>query len=94
MDYINKYLWGVQGASKVNCPLICLGVSVDKESTYNAGDVGSTLGSGKSPAGGHDHLLQYSCLENLRDRGDWQAAVRRVTKSQTRQHTQAQTASQ
>ena len=27
--------------------------------------------------------LQYSCLENLMDRGAWQAAVRGVTKSQT-----------
>ena len=27
--------------------------------------------------------LQYSCLENPMDRGDWQATVHRVTKSKT-----------
>ena len=37
-------------------------------SPANAGDirdVGLIPGSGRSP-GGHGHLLQYSCLENLR----------------------------
>ena len=38
----------------------------------NAGDktdVGSIPGSGRSPGGGHGNSLQYSCLENPRDRG-------------------------
>jgi len=38
-----------------------------KESTYNGGDAGdksSIPGSGRTPGGGHDNLLQYSCLEN------------------------------
>ena len=30
-----------------------------------------------------DSPLQYSCLENSMDRGAWQAAVHRVTKSWT-----------
>ena len=29
----------------------------------------------------HGNPLQYSCLENLMDRGAWQVAVHRVTKS-------------
>ena len=40
----------------------------------NTGDVritGSIPGSGRSPGGGPGHLLQYSCLENPMDRGDW-----------------------
>ena len=37
----------------------------------------------RSPRGGHDNPLQYSCLENLMDRGPWQATVHRITKSQT-----------
>ena len=41
-----------------------LGGSHDKESTYNVGDLGSIPGSERSPEGGHDNLLQYSCLEN------------------------------
>ena len=35
-----------------------------KESTYNAGDLGSILGLGRSPGGEHGNPLQYSCLEN------------------------------
>ena len=44
-------------------------------------DAGLILGLGKSPGGGHGNPLQYSCLENPMDRGDWQAAVHRVTQS-------------
>ena len=35
-----------------------------KESTCNAGDISLIPGLGRSPGGGHDTLLQYSCLEN------------------------------
>ena len=35
-----------------------------KESTCNAGDLGSIPGSGRSPGGGNGNPLQYSCLEN------------------------------
>jgi len=38
----------------------------------SAGDarhIGSVLGSGRSPGGGHGNLLQYSCLENSMDSG-------------------------
>jgi len=37
-------------------------------------------GSGRSPGGGHGNPLQYSCLENPMDRGDWRVTVHRVTK--------------
>ena len=50
----------------------------------NAGDTrdrGSIPGSGRSPGGGRGNSLQYSCLENLMDRGVWGATVRGVTKS-------------
>ena len=46
-------------------------------------DQGSIPGSRRSPGGGHGNSLQYSCLENLLDRGAWQAAVQRVAQSQT-----------
>ena len=46
-------------------------------------DVGSASGSGRSPGGGHSNPLQCSCLESPMDRGAWQAAVHRVTQSQT-----------
>ena len=38
--------------------------SDDKESSYNAGDLGSIPGSGRSPGDGNGNPLQYSCLEN------------------------------
>ena len=46
-------------------------------------DTGLIPGSGRSPGGGHGNLLQCSCLEDPMDRGAWQAAVHRVTKSRT-----------
>ena len=57
-----------------------------KESTCNAGDirdVGSIPGLGRSPGGGHDNPLQYSCLENPMDRGAWKVTVQRLAKSRT-----------
>ena len=44
----------------------------------NAGDArGMDLipGSGRSPEGGTDNPLQYSCLEWFMDRGAWRATV-------------------
>ena len=46
-------------------------------------DMGLIPGSGRSPGGGNDNPLQYSCLENPLDREAWQAAVRRATESDT-----------
>ena len=39
-----------------------------RESTCQAGDPGLIPGSGRSPGGGNDNPLQYSCLENYKDR--------------------------
>ena len=42
----------------------------------NAGSVmGSILGLGRSPGGGHGNPLQNSGLENSMDRAAWQATV-------------------
>ena len=54
------------------------------ESAYNAGDLGLIPGSRRSPGKGNGNLLQYSCLENPRNRGAWQATVHGVAKSWTR----------
>ena len=59
------------------------GGSDGKESACNAGDLGSIPGQRRSPGGGHDKPLQYSCLEYPTDRGVWQATVHRVTQNQT-----------
>ena len=61
-------------------------ILVVKNLPANAGDIrdmGSIPGSGRSPGGGHGNPLQYSCLENLKDGGSWQATDHRVTKSLT-----------
>ena len=50
-------------------------VLVAKNPPANAGDVrdtGSIPVSGRSPGGEHGNPLQYSCLENPKDRIAWQ----------------------
>ena len=57
---------------------------VVKNPPPDAGDIRDTIlipGSGRSSGGGHGNPLQYSCLENAKDRGDWRATVHRVTKT-------------
>ena len=49
------------------------GDSDSKESACNVGDWGSISGLGKSPGEGNGNPLQYSCLENPKDRGAWQS---------------------
>ena len=46
----------------------------------DTGDAGLISGSGKSPGEGNGNPLQYCCLENSMDSGDWQAAVHEVSK--------------
>ena len=61
-------------------------VLVVKNPPVNAGDIRDTgliPGLGKSLKGGHDNLLQYSCLGNLMDKGAWKAIVHGSPKSQT-----------
>ena len=53
--------------------------SAGKESTCNAGDLGSIPGLGKSPGKGKGYPLQYSGLENSMD-----SIVHGVGKSWTR----------
>ena len=50
------------------------GDTVVKNLPANAGDarnLGSIPGVGRSPGEGNGNPLQYSCLENLMDRGAW-----------------------
>ena len=57
------------------------GGSVVKNLPVNAGDTDSISELGRSPGGGNDNPLQYSCLGNLMDRRAWQATVHGVAKS-------------
>ena len=59
---------------------------VVKYPSANAGDIrdsGLIPGLGRSPGEGNGNPLQYSCLENLMDRGAWWATVHGVAKSWT-----------
>ena len=59
-------------------------VSMVKNPPVNAGDereMGSITGLGRSPEVENGNPLQYSCLKNSMDRGDWQATVHGVAKS-------------
>ena len=55
------------------------GASADKESSCNAGDLGSIPGLGRSPGEGKSYPLRYCGLENSID-----CIVHGVTKSPTR----------
>ena len=55
-----------------------------KNPPAKAGDLGLIPGSGRSPKEGNGNLLQYSCLENPKDRGAWQVTVHGVAKNHTR----------
>ena len=59
------------------------GGSDSKESASNAGDPGLILGLGRSPGEENGNPRQYSCMENLMDRGAGLATVHGVAKSQT-----------
>ena len=59
---------------------------VVKNLPANAGDSRDAVsipGWGRSLGVGNGNPLQYSCLENSMDRGDWWAIIHGVTKKQT-----------
>ena len=59
-------------------------VLVVKNLLANAGDIrdtGSISGPRRFPGEGNGNPLQYSCLENLMERGAWWATVYRVAES-------------
>ena len=74
--FLNKLC--TSGASQV--------VLMVKNLAANSGDIrntGSIPGLGRFPGEWHGNPLQYSCLENLMDRGVWWDTVHRVENSGT-----------
>ena len=60
---------------------------VVKHPPATAEDIGDTSVIpvlGRSPGGGNEYPLQYSCLGKSTDRGAWQASVHGVEESWTR----------
>ena len=72
---------GIEWASQV-----ALVVKNPLDSAGDLRDVGLIPGSGRSPGEGHGNPLQYSCLENPKDRGVWWAAIHGVAESNTAEH--------
>ena len=63
---------------------------VVKNSPAKAGDLrdmGSILGSGRSPGEENGNPLRYSCLGNPMDRGAWRVTVCMVTELETTEYT-------
>ena len=58
-------------------------VAIINECTSMKKDVTYYLLLLQGNGGGNGNPLQYSCLENSRDRRTWEATVHGVTKSQT-----------
>ena len=73
LDIIPLYVTGFYGGSVV------------KNLLANAGDSGSTAGSGRSPGEGNGIPFQYSYLENPMDRA-WRATVHGVAESDMAAH--------
>ena len=65
--------WGFPGGGRAEEP----------GSAGDGRDAGCILGAGRSPGGEHDNPPQYSCLENLMNRGTWWATVHGVTEHRT-----------
>ena len=55
---------------KIDFPNVFIGSEV-KASAWNAGDLDSIPGLGRSLGEGNDNPLQYSCLENPMEGGAW-----------------------
>ena len=79
-DYFFVCVWVFTNALPL---LSCPGSSVGKETAWNAEDLSSLPGSGRSPEEGKGYSLQDSCLENSMDRGSWQATVHGAAESDT-----------
>ena len=78
--------WERSPGEGIGYPLVFLGLpggSVSKEPTCKVEDLSSIPGLGRSPEGGHNNLLQYSCLENPMDREAWWAIVHSVTRKES-----------
>ena len=73
----------MDGVGKCNLDGHFPGGSDGEASACNMGDPGLIPGLGRSSGEGNGKPLQYPCLGNPMDRGDGNATVHGVTKSQT-----------
>ena len=78
---IPKYYHDATWASTTWASQVVLVVNNPPANAGDIRDMGSIPGSGRSPGGRHGNPLQYSYLENPRDRGAWTATVQRIMQS-------------
>ena len=71
--------------SELTVARMALVVKIPPASAGGIRDPGLIPGLGRSPGEGNGNPLQYSCLENPKDRAAWWATVYRMAKSWTRQ---------
>ena len=62
------------------------GESLVKNLPANLVEAGSIHRLGRSPGVGNSNPLQYSCLENSMDRGNWHATVHGITELDRTEH--------
>ena len=96
MNYCTIKLFSPKKKETMNMVYIYIDIDIDIDThththtniyayvCLQCGIPGLIPGLGRSPEEGTGYPLQYSCLENSRDRGAWPAAVYGVTKSRTR----------
>ena len=74
--------FGIQEISRrLRVPQVALVVKNPPANAGDTSDIGSFPGVTRSPGERNDNPLQYSCLENPRERRAWWATVHRVAKS-------------
>ena len=64
-------IFGTENIDKLFVLMDFPGGSDGKVSAYNAGDLGSIPGSGRSPGEGNGNPFRYSCLVNPTDGETW-----------------------
>ena len=71
---ITESLYLLTAFIQISLPHLLSG-SEGKESACNAGDLGLITGLERCPGEENGNPFQYSCLENLMDRGAWRATM-------------------
>ena len=64
----------------IDLQIVSRAINRGKKYACSAGDMGSILGSRRSPGEGNDNPLKYSCLGNPMDREAWQSTGHSVAK--------------
>ena len=70
---LNKFIKKVNNRKQIDKAFQLPGSSDNKASAYSVEDLGLIPGLGRSAGEGNGSPIQYSCLENPKGKGTWQA---------------------